>query len=92
MDSTAMQQMMQSPLMQQLLNNPEMLRSMLQMNPAVREVSETAVPAGQCIHLLATERGKVELQVAAIRGDCDASSNVSEQGASLMCTAIAELS
>eukprot|EP00775_Hariotina_reticulata_P004258 gene4258-4509_t len=40
MDSTAMQQMMQSPLMQQLLNNPDMLRSMLQMNPAVRELMD----------------------------------------------------
>jgi hypothetical protein len=38
MDPAAMQQMMQSPLMQQLLSNPELMRNMLQMNPAVREV------------------------------------------------------
>lgn len=42
MDPGAMQQMMQSPLMQQLLNNPELLRGMLQANPAVRQVRRAA--------------------------------------------------
>lgn len=36
-------QMMQTPMMQQLLSNPETLRNMLQMTPGVREVG---VPAG----------------------------------------------
>jgi hypothetical protein len=31
-------QMMQTPMMQQLLSNPETLRNMLQMTPGVREV------------------------------------------------------
>lgn len=35
-----MQQMLQSPLMQQLLSNPELVRRMLQMNPAVRELMD----------------------------------------------------
>jgi hypothetical protein len=45
-DPAMMQQMMQSPMMQQLLNNPDMMRNMLQMNPAVREVRWAA----QCMH------------------------------------------
>ena len=36
----AMQQMMSSPLMQSLFNNPEMLRSMMMMNPQMRELME----------------------------------------------------
>lgn len=38
MDPAVLQQMVQSPLMQQMLSNPELLRNMLQMNPAIREV------------------------------------------------------
>lgn len=37
-DQGFMQQMMQNPMVQQLLSNPEMMRNMLQMNPGVREV------------------------------------------------------
>jgi hypothetical protein len=37
-------QMMQTPMMQQLLSNPETLRNMLQMTPGVREVR---VPTGR---------------------------------------------
>jgi hypothetical protein len=37
-DQGFMQQMMQSPMMQQMLSNPDNMRNMLQMNPAVREV------------------------------------------------------
>ncbi len=39
MNPEVMQQMMQSPMMQQVLNNPQFMTSVLQNNPAVREVS-----------------------------------------------------
>lgn len=48
MDSGFMQQMMQSPMVQQLLNNPETLRNMLQMNPGIREVCLCITRAGLC--------------------------------------------
>lgn len=38
MDQGLMQQMMQSPMVQQLLSDPETIRNMLQMNPGIREV------------------------------------------------------
>lgn len=37
-DQGFMQQMMQSPMVQQLLSDPETMRNMLQMNPGIREV------------------------------------------------------
>lgn len=40
MDPEMMRQMMGSPFMQQLLNNPELMRNMLQMNPGVRELMD----------------------------------------------------
>jgi hypothetical protein len=40
-DQGFMQQMMQNPMVQQMLNNPETMRNMLQMNPAVREVGSS---------------------------------------------------
>ena len=36
----AMQQLMSSPMVQSLFNNPEMLRSMMMMNPQMRELME----------------------------------------------------
>lgn len=36
-------QMMNSPIMQNMLNNPELLRTMFQANPAVRDVRSFAV-------------------------------------------------
>jgi hypothetical protein len=38
MDPQQMQQMMGSPIVQNLLDNPEFLRSMMQSNPALRQV------------------------------------------------------
>lgn len=38
MDPQQLQQMMDSPIMQNLLQNPEFLRSMMQSNPALRQV------------------------------------------------------
>lgn len=40
MDPQQMQQMMNSPIVQSLLDNPEFLRSMMQSNPAVRQVGD----------------------------------------------------
>lgn len=39
-DQGFMQQMMQNPMVQQFLSDPETMRNMLQMNPGIREVSE----------------------------------------------------
>ena len=41
MDPQQMQQMMGSPIVQNLLENPEFLRSMMQSNPALRQVHMT---------------------------------------------------
>jgi ubiquilin len=38
MDPQQLQQMMNSPIVQNLLQNPEFLRSMMQSNPALRQV------------------------------------------------------
>lgn len=35
-----LQSMMQNPMVQQMFSNPETMRNMLQMNPAVREVRQ----------------------------------------------------
>lgn len=51
-DQGFMQQMMQSPMMQQMLSNPDNMRNMLQMNPAVREVGMHAGTAGSSRGLL----------------------------------------
>lgn len=51
-DQGFMQQMMQSPMMQQMLSNPDNMRNMLQMNPAVREVGTYAGTADSSCGLL----------------------------------------
>jgi hypothetical protein len=49
-DQGFMQQMMQNPMVQQLMSNPEMMRNMLQMNPGIREVGAGACPAWVSVH------------------------------------------
>lgn len=41
----AMQQLMSSPMVQSLFNNPELMRSMIQMNPQMRELMEVRTTA-----------------------------------------------
>lgn len=40
-----LQQMLNNPMMQSVLNNPEMLRSIFQSNPVVRDVRGAALTA-----------------------------------------------
>lgn len=50
MDPQQMQQMMQSPIVQNLLENPEFLRSMMQSNPALRQVLFCWVAQRRCLY------------------------------------------
>lgn len=42
--NSAMQQAMSSPMMQQMLDNPEVLRSLMQANPQMRQVRCSLLP------------------------------------------------
>lgn len=45
---SAMQQMMQSPMMQSMMENPDLIRTVLQAHPGVREVNTTLAQNQLC--------------------------------------------
>lgn len=44
-------QIMNSPMMQNFMNNPELMRSMLMMNPEMRQIMEVGTPSAATVFL-----------------------------------------